>query len=197
MSALWVSGQSYFIPRMYVEAGVGSNLSYFDVGGGSPGFSFDGNVFFDLRPSWRIGLSVGINRARGTDEGTANDARGFAYTSNLFDLSAKAMYIIKFKQYPPVKWKRKLEPRVFASLGVLQLQPIPNQKLLERSTEEYLSVAPILSGGFGLAYHLERDLSLVLEAGSKISTSDFLEGYTNTLFSNSRDMYHMLMLKVI
>ena len=46
--------------RTYIETGGGINLSYFDVGGGSPGLSIGGSVLFDLHPQWRLGPNVGI-----------------------------------------------------------------------------------------------------------------------------------------
>ena len=65
------------------------------------------------------------------------------------------------------------------------------------SSDEKLSIAPVFSGGLGLAYPIRSDFLFVLEGGSNISTSDFLEGYTNLNYSTSRDMYHSMLLKFI
>lgn len=182
---------------MYIEAGSGINLSYFDIGGGSPGLSIQGSVLFDLHPSWRLGANVGLYRTNGRDEGTPNAAREYEYRSNLVDLSVKGVYVVRFKRYPPKKWKRKLEPRVFATLGILQVHSIHNQQLSTNNNDTGLPIAPVFSGGVGLAYVVNNDLSLLLEGGSNLSTSDFLEGYTNVLHSTSTDMFHTLMLKFI
>lgn len=192
-----LTGQRRFLRRMYVEAGTGANISYFDVGGGSPGASFQGAVIYDLQPGWRLGINAGFHRTRGTDEGSSNPTRGYEYRSNLNEISVKALYAIQFKPYPIVKWKRKFEPRIYANLGIIQINPKPNQKLALKSTEEYLSAAPLLSGGIGLSYFLDREMFILVEGGTNITSSDFLEGYTNVLHSSSRDMYHTIMIKFV
>lgn len=190
-------GQKHHATGMYIEAGSGINLSYFDIGGGSPGISFQGSALFALHPSWRLGANVGLHHTNGSDEGTPNAARGYEYRSNLMEISVKGVYVVRFKRYPPKKWKRKLEPRVFATLGLLQVQSIHNRQLFASSDDPGLPIVPVFSGGVGLAYILNDDLSLILEAGSNLSTSDFLEGYTNVLNSTSSDMFHTLLLKFI
>ncbi len=192
-----VYGQKYHTTGMYIEAGSGINLSYFDVGGGSPGLSVQGSGLIAFHPSWRLGANIGLHRTSGTDEGTPDAARGYAFRSNLLEVSVKGVYVVRFKRYPPKKWKRKLEPRVFASVGILQVQTIPNRQLSANSNGSGLPIVPVFSGGLGLAYLLNDDLSLVLEGGSNISTSDFLEGYTDDTHSTSADIFHTLLLKFI
>ena len=192
-----MSGQRHFIRRTYIETGGGINLSYFDVGGGSPGLSIGGSVLFDLHPQWRLGPNVGFHRTSGIDEGTPNANREYAYRSNLNEISIKGVFVIRFKQYPLKKWKRKLEPRIFASMGILQVQSLQNQNLSGNSSDDKLSIAPVFSIGLGLAYAIKSDFLLALEGASNFSTSDFLEGYTNLNFSTSRDMFHSMLLKII
>ena len=198
---LWLSiamsGQGRFKPHTHIEAGAGINLSYFDVGGGSPGITFQGGALLDLHPSWRLGGMVGFHRTWGTDEGTSNEARGYAYKSNLVELSVRGQYVIRFKRYPPKKWKKRLEPRIYAGMGILMIQPIQNQQLSNNENAGDFSIAPVFSGGLGLAYAIQDDLSVLLEGGSNISSSDYLEGYTNELNSTATDMFHTILLKVM
>ena len=193
----FLHGQQNFLPRIYIEAGAGTNLAYFDVGGGSAGVSIQAGAMYDLDPSWRLGVNVGFHRTRGTDEGTANESRMYAYRSNLNEISLRGHYVFRFKLYPVKRWKLHLEPRIWAGLGVIQIQPKPNEVLANNSTDQYLPVAPLISGGLGLAFTLDRDISLVLEAGSNLTTSDYLEGYTNHNYSDSRDMFHSILLKIL
>lgn len=195
--SLPTDGQRYLKKRNTIEVGGGVNLSYFDVGGGSPGLTLAAGALFDLHPNWRIGPHVALHRTRGTDKGTPNEARGYSYRSNLFEISFRGQYVFRFTPYPAKRWKRKLEPRVFGGLGIVQVQAVQNQPLSGQNSNDGLSVAPLFSGGIGLAWHLERDLSLLLEAGSNLSTSDFLEGYTNLNNSSARDMFHSILLKII
>ena len=198
MAGIGLHGQDLnYIPRIYIEAGAGINFSYCDVGGGSPGPSVRAAFLYDLAPEWRLGVNVGFHHLRGTDDGTANEARMYAYRSNLNEISAKGVYVFKFKLYPVKKWKLRLEPRIWSGLGVIQFQPKPNEVLASASRDAYLPVAPVFSGGAGLAFTFDREMALLLEAGSNLTTSDFLEGYTNHNFSESRDMFHSILLKFV
>jgi len=179
-----------------IEAGGGINLSYFDVGGGSPGMSFSGTMLFGIADNWMLGPEVGFHHTRGQDSGTPNEERAYEYKSNIFELKLKGVFVIRFNQYPHKPWKRKLRPRIFAGLGVLQVQPVQNQQLTAGSTEEHLPVAPVFCGGIGLEYAISNTFSLVLEGGSSFSTSDFLEGYTNLENSSANDMFHSMLLKL-
>lgn len=179
-----------------IEAGGGINLSYFDVGGGSPGVSFSGSMLFGITSNWLLGPEVGFHHMRGKDKGSPNEARAYAYKSNIFEIKLKGMYVIRFNRYPYKPWKRKLRPRIFAGLGILQVQPVQNQQLTAGSTEEHLPVAPVFYGGFGLEYALTNRCSLVLEGGSSLSTSDYLEGYTNLENSSANDMFHSMLIKL-
>jgi len=192
-----VDGQRRFSRRAYIEAGTGVNLSYFDVGGGSPGVSFKGSALYDLSPNWRLGASIGVHRARGTDEGTPEAARGYEFRSNLNEISAKAVYLFRFKPYPIRKWKLKLEPRAFVSLGILQFQPKPNDMLATQGNGDYLPVAPFMTGGIGLAYHLDQDLSILFESCGNGSTSDYLEGFTDQSESMVPDLFLTFLVKFI
>ena len=195
--ALSLTGQRNYIPRIYIETGPGINLSYFDVGGGSPGLSIQGSVLYDIDSSWRLGVTMGFHRTRGTDEGTPNAGRMYAYRSNLNELSVKGVYIPAFNPYPITRWKTKFEPRAFAAIGILQIQPKPNEVLANNSSDDYLSITPFLGIGIGLAYQIRRDLSLLFEGGSNLALSDYLEGYTNRQYSNSFDMFHALLVKLV
>ena len=179
-----------------LEAGGGINLSYFDIGGGSPAPSFAGSFLFGLGDSWKAGPEVKFHRTRGSDQGTTNESRGYDFKSNIYELSARGVYIIRFSQYPYKQWKRSLRPRIFASLGLLQIQPVYNREMAMENDKEYLPLAFSASGGLGLEYALNNDIGLLLEAGSTLSSSDYLEGYTNDQFSKARDMFHSICLKI-
>ena len=189
-------GQGNSGSKTSLEAGTGTNLSYFDIGGGSPGMSVTGSVLFMVAPSWSLGPQVGFHRARGKDEGTPNENRDYAYKSNIFEFSLKGMYVIRFQSNSYRAWKRKWKPRIYTGIGILQVQPVQNPQLIAGSEEDHLPVAPVFSGGVGIEYVLNQTLSVVIEGGSSLSTSDFLEGYTNLAYSTANDMYHSMMIKL-
>ncbi len=192
-----LSGQGRFFPRVHIEAGTGVNLAFFDVGGGSPGLSLQGGVLYDLNPHWRLGVNIGTHRARGTDAGTPDATRGYEFRSNLNEISAKGVYVFRFKHYPIKKWKTKLEPRAFVSLGILQFIAKPNDQLASLGNGDYLPVAPLLAGGIGFAYHMERDLSLLIEGGCNGSSSDYLEGLANSGDLPLPDFFLTILIKFI
>lgn len=190
-------GQGARSLNMYIEAGAGTNLSYFDVGGGSPGVSVRGSALYELRPSLRVGACVGFHRTRGTDEGTASQARGYEFKSNLNEISAKGVYVVRFNRRQQKRWKQMVEPRAYASLGVVQIQSIQNRPLSSFNGEEGLNVAPLFSGGVGTALILNNNLSLLIEGGTSLSSSDFLEGYAGGPDSRSPDLFHTFMVNII
>jgi hypothetical protein len=193
----YLPGQGRFKPEIYIEAGSGVNLAYFDVGGGSPGMSVQGGVLYDLGPSWKLGAAIGIHRARGTDAGTSEASRGYEFRSNLNEISARGVYVLRFQSYPAKKWKTRLEPRAYAGLGILQFQPKPNDQMATQGNGDFLPVSPFISGGLGLGYALDRDISLLLEGGSSISTSDYLEGYSDPGNTFEPDLFFTLLFKFI
>ena len=154
-------------------------------------------MLYDLAPSWRLGANIGIHRARGTDAGTPEASRGYEFRSNMNEISARGVYVLRFRPYPAKKWKTKLEPRAYAGIGLLQFQPKPNDQLATQVNGDYLPVAPFFSGGLGMAYAMARDMSLLIEGGGNISTSDYLEGYTDPSNSFVPDLFFTILLKFI
>jgi len=191
------AGQGRYTRGVYLEAGTGVNLPFFDVGGGSPGLSIQGGVLYDLTPHWRLGATIGTHRARGTDKGTPNASRGYEFRSNLKELSARGVYVFRFKTYPMKRWKNKMEPRAYASAGILQYQPKPNQMLASLANGENLTVSPFFSAGLGLSCRFNQDLTLLLEGGGNLATSDYLESYPDPDSFPVSDLYFTLLVKFI
>ena len=194
-TALSLSAQRRYSPGIYIEAGAGTNLAFFDVGGGSPGLSVQGSVLYDLAPAWRLGANIGIHRARGSDEGTDQAERGYAFRSNLTEIAVKGVYVFRFKPRPIKKYKLKLEPRAFVNLGILQFHVRPNDLLAAQGNGETLPVAAFFSGGIGLAYRVSRELSVLFEAAGNISTSDYLDGYSDPENGPNPDVFCSMLIK--
>ncbi|PID92761.1 MAG: hypothetical protein CSA96_01775 [Bacteroidetes bacterium] len=192
-----ISAQHRRDPRLLIEGGFGVNLSYFDVGGGTPGPSFQGGASFDLHPNLRLGASVSFHRTRGRDRGTLNEDRNYAYSSNLKEVGIRASYCYKppYRSQHPVL--RRFEPRAYAGLGILQIQDIKNSPLTGRTLKDRPpDIAPVFSLGAGLAFRLNKDLSLAMEGGTNLTTSDYLEGFGSGQFSTSKDLFHSLIVKL-
>ncbi len=182
---------------VYIETGAGVNSSYFDVGAGTPGLSIHGGVLYDLAHNWKVGANIGIHRTSGTDEGTTEEARGYAFRSNLYEFAAKGVYVHRFNPYPRKRWKTRFEPRAFASIGIIQFLNKPNKELSEQNDGKYLPVAPFFSGGVGLAYLFTQETHLLVEGGANISTSDYLDGYSAVGNSFSPDYFFTLLVKLV
>lgn len=189
--------QKRYLPAVYIEAGTGTNLAFFDVGGSSPGFTVQGGVMYDLAPNWRLGADLGIHRVNGSDEGTQLASRGYAFRSNLTQISAKGIYVVKFNPRPVKKWKMKLEPRVFANLGLLQFNTRPNMQLATLDNGDYLTVSPFAAVGAGVSYLVSRDLYLLLEAAANIAGSDYLEGFADPENSQVPDVFCTMLIKFV
>ena len=99
-----VYGQNY-VRQIHISAGGGINLSFFDIGGGSPGLSFTGSGLFMWDEHWKAGIHFGYHQVEGSDEGTAEFARGLAYKSEMYEISARGEYLMFFGYRGGAKWK--------------------------------------------------------------------------------------------
>lgn len=190
-------GQGYRPGKMFLEAGTGANFPFFDVGATEPGISTQVRTLIQIRPSWRAGANVGFHHTRGTDMGTKYNGRGYLFTSNLNEVSLRGYYVVTFRRYPPRKYKTRLEPKAYAGIGVVQIQPVHNQQLNVNENAGRFNVAPLCSAGLACSYRILNQLSGGVETGGYISTSDFLEGYSDQPQSHTPDFYFSLMVTLM
>jgi len=202
-----------FSPQVEVSFGSGINLSYFDIGGGTPGLSIWNSVVYQWDEHWKAGYKIGIHNVVGTDEGTDLFGRGLAYNSNLYEFSGRVEYVFFFstswksiwkQKINPMlpyggTWKRKIKPFIYAGGGILHYLPYVYIYPTGDGVDEnpaYARVVPNINGGFGVYYFINRFWSIALEAQSNFPFFNYIEGYLHEEYPDSRDMFHSLGIRV-
>src|SRR5210317_1057967 len=94
-----------YVRQIHISVGGGVNASFFDIGAASPGLSLSASSLFMWDEHWKAGIHFGYNQVEGTDEGSANFARGLAYNSEFYEFSARGEYLIFFGYTGGAKWK--------------------------------------------------------------------------------------------
>ena len=204
MGYFLISGaQNDFSPELQLEGGQGLNLSYFDVGGGGLGFSFSAGANYRWARNWMAGLHLMIGQAYGTDDGSKNDIRNYAYSSTLLGVVTKATFLIPVKDVvridKPSPFTRRgpiFSPYLYAGPGLLYSNPVPKKDLVNDIHEGFSKIAVLFTGGFGAVYNIDNNWSVGVEAGFNFTTSDYLDGFTYKTSAHN-DMYHTALVMVV
>ena len=202
-----------FTPQIDVSFGGGLNVSYFDIGSGSPGYSLWNSTLYQWSEHWKAGYKLGMHHVTGTDEGTDNFVLGLAYRGNLYEFSGRVEYILYFasswksiwkQKINPMlpfggTWKRKIKPFLYAGAGILQYVPYAyyyatGVGAVENGGDAY--VTSVVNGGFGIYYYVNRYFSMTLEAGSNFPFFDYMGDYLDEEHTNSMDMFHTVSFRI-
>jgi len=215
--------QRWKLQRLEVAAGIGSAHYFGDIGG-----TADENNLFGLkdisikytRPNLNFGgryriteeFDVKANLAFGyleaSDENSRNEARNYAFSSSVFELSGQVEYNIIPEKRPRTysvmalrdglrTFDRTLNTYVFAGLGGIYFNPKPLADLegSERFNDNK-HFGLIIPFGVGIKYPLNSQLHVGFELGGRWAASDYLDGLT-TQFSEANDIYYFTLLNVI
>jgi hypothetical protein len=217
-SVSWIIPQKglaqIFKPQIDIAIGGGFNAAYFDIGGGTPGYSLYSSTMYHWTEHWETGLFFGVHRLKGTDEGTPELGRGLAFDSNLYEFSGRVEYLFyyssswkkKYKQkINPMlpyggTWKRKIKPFLFAGGGVLQYKPYVYNYVTERGIDEnpgLSKVAPIVNGGFGVHYYMNRYFSVSVEFKANFPIFNYTEHVTIEEIDNKWDIFYLAGIRFV
>lgn len=196
LSILSLSAQPRFVPEFRFEWGPGINISFFDIGGGSPGISFGTTVHYRWNKNFMIGNILNYHHANGSDEGTQNEKRGFDFRSNIIETTIRFSYLVSFKPLPEKRWKKYILPYLFTGTGPLVFFPNPEEHPGQAANSDYSNIALIVDGGGGLIYKYDDNWSACIELCLNIPFSDNLEGFS-TQHSEHNDSYHSIFFKAV
>jgi hypothetical protein len=205
------SGQS-FVRQIHISVGGGVNASFFDIGAASPGLSLSASSLFMWDVHWKAGIHFGYHQVKGTDEGSANFARGLAYNSELYEFSARGEYLIFFGYTGGAKWKlsqnsslhyrgswkSRIKPFLFVGAGALRYQPYvyyyPTGEPLDENPE-FPTWTSIINAGMGIYFFITPYWTVAVEIGSSFPVFDYTKTYTSEEFSDSWDRFHTVGLR--
>ena len=177
------------------------NLSYV-----RPNVSIGGRYRLTERENIKGKLTFGY--LEGSDKGTENASRNYAFITSLYEFSARYEYSV-IPENIPVNYslgnfgdglrsnKANLNTYFFGGLGGSYFEPLPKAELdgsdrFDNGTN-FALVVPI---GAGIKYPLSNNILLGLEIGRRFTTTDLIDGYTSK-YSNWPDSYYFSSLNVI
>ena len=212
------NSQRWKLRRYEAVFGVGF-LNYFgDIGGAATNDNWYGIKDLSIkhtRPSLYLGTRYKIREnmglklnfmygyIAGDDEGSKNSDRGFAFTSSIFEPSIQYEYSIiseekrysssaLFNKRGMINNYSQINLYLYAGIGGVFFNPKVNDAL-----ENYYVYDPnhpksglIMPLGIGLKYVINQNWSVGGEFGIRLTTIDYMDGYSNPKFSKANDLYY-------
>jgi opacity protein-like surface antigen len=214
-------GQKWKLTRQEVMGGIGLANYFGDIGGaGDP----DASVIMDVdfaytRPNLMVGYryrlterlaakgSLTYANFYGSDAGSKNESRDYAFSTNLIELYGHVEYhILKEKQlitYSTMSLRSGLKRinaainlYVFAGLGGSYFNPKARDSFesSDRFTDDK-NLALVVPFGIGAKYPIRNDLFLGLEFSPRFTTTDYIEGFSPDQ-SEHNDLYYLTTIYV-
>ncbi len=217
-----VRAQKWKLKRYEAIAGIGTSNYFGDIGGSADENNLLGLKDIDLKstkPSFSAGIryritslwsaKLGLTYAwlSGDDQGSRNEARGFSYSTTLFEPSVQVEYSIipEERRHSSTAWFNKrgmlnnysrVNLYIFAGLGGAFFGVKPDSVLAENYDEEHKTTGMVIPAGVGLKYVIDDLWSVGFELGGRLTTTDYLDGYTSE-WSNTNDIYYFGIINAI
>ena len=214
-------GQKWKLTRQEIMGGVGIANYFGDIGGAAdPDASVIADVDFAYtRPNLMIGYryrlterlaakgSLTYANFYGSDAGSKNEARNYAFSSNLIELYGHVEYHITKEQqlitYSTMALRSGLK-RLNASINVYVFAGLGGSYFKPKAKEEFLgserfnggkNLALVFPVGLGAKYPLRSDLFIGMELTARLTTSDYIDGFSPDA-SNANDLYYLTTIYV-
>lgn len=171
-----------------------------------PGFAIGGiyraNEKFSIMANYNFGL------LSQTDKGSRNEARNFAFTTLINEVSVQGMFFIipeKEKNYyysvmqlrgGLKQFNKPLSVYVFGGIGATFFSVTPKESFVgsERFTSK--SFTPAVPVGVGVKFAFTSQISFGAELGFRYLLTDYVDGFTS-VSSKHNDLYYVMNFKVI
>lgn len=205
--------QTWKMRRYEGIMGIGTANYFGDIGGYSKGDNALGLKDISItstRPSIYLGarykvyevLAVKLNFIygffSGSDENSSNIERNLKFSGSIFEPSVQVEYaFIKEKEsqsYLMMKgsgirdFRSSISAYAFLGLGGGFFRTTAKENL-EDYEFDYSKVALVVPMGLGLKYGLTTKWSVGFDLGVRLTTTDYLDGYTSS-YSKSNDLYY-------
>jgi hypothetical protein len=212
--------QVWRMKRYEAIVGIGTSNYFGDIGGYSKGENALGLKDISLsatRPSIYLGarykvyepLAVKLNLIfgflSGSDAGGTNDARNFEFSAFIFEPSVQVEYsflkekgaqsYLMMKGKGVTSFRSSISAYVFLGLGGGFFWPQAKENLVNYELD-YNNATLVIPMGLGLKYGLNSKWSIGFELGGRLTTTDYLDGYTSTI-SESNDVYYFAVINLV
>ncbi|MBN2347563.1 MAG: hypothetical protein JXJ22_01925 [Bacteroidales bacterium] len=170
-----------------------------------PAFGLGVRYKIDQRYSVKLNLNLGFGSA--SDFGSVNSERNFSYKTTLFETALLGEFYFlqdNRKRQTPAMFNRRgminnysvLSSYVFTGLTPLLFWPKFEGTTRGEHMDKITGYSKISVGiplGLGVKYTIDDSWIFGIELGGRYVFSDFIDGYTNLLFSKSNDIYYLLL----
>ncbi len=165
-----------------LQFGAGPTVMLTDIGSPSSGGNIEVTGKYRLHPHIALKASTGAVLGMGSEKGIAGTGQEMEYYSILAELTGQIeFYLLKegrgYGKGGHVGYKPRIRPYLYAGGGPTFFFP---KHIHEDAGElpEFNHYTVILLGGVGFLYRVNADLFWGFQAGPRITTTDFLEGYS-------------------
>jgi len=173
-----------------IQFGAGPAFLFGDIGD----LGIGGNLAFGIRRRLDNHFAVKLNVNTGLIFGTDNNERGMKYYTFLVEPTGQIEYFFLeegrgFGQTRHMRYKPIIRPYLYAGGGPLFFFPTHYHEDAEE-LDNFSRYTLILVGGIGIVHRINADWFWGFQAGGRLSTNDYLDGYSPKA-SNANDAYIM------
>ena len=212
------NAQRWKLRRYEAVFGVGF-LNYFgDIGGSATSDNWFGikdlsikhtrpSLYLGTRYKIRENMSLKLNLMygflAGDDEGSKNSDRRFEFTSSIFEPSLQYEFSIiseekrysssaLFNKRGMVNNYSQINLYLYAGIGGVFFNPKVNDALANAPAYDpnHSKAGIVMPLGIGLKYVINQNWSVGGEFGIRLSTTDYMDGYSHPKFSKANDLYY-------
>ncbi|MFP3860187.1 MAG: DUF6089 family protein [Bacteroidales bacterium] len=215
--------QRWKLQRAEITGGIGGVHYFGDIGGTAEENNWMGLKDIEIvntRPNINIGgryrlqedMSIKANVVfgylEGDDANSKNEARNYAFSSSVLEVSGQFEYSI-IPEGTPVNFtignlrrglkssSATLNTYVFAGLGgvFFNVKPLDDLEDSDRFDDSQ-SMSLVIPLGAGIKYPLTNRMHIGFELGGRWTSTDYIDGFTSR-FSKHNDIYYFTMLNVV
>jgi hypothetical protein len=212
--------QVWKMKRYEAIVGIGTSNYFGDIGGYSRGENALGLKDISIastRPSIYLGarykvyevIAVKLNLIvaflSGSDEGKQNDARNLKFSATIFEPSLQVEYsflkekgsqsYLMMKGKGVTSFRSSISSYVFLGIGGGFFWPKAKENLTNFDLD-YNKATLVVPMGLGLKYGLNTNWSIGFELGGRLTTTDYLDGYTSS-YSDANDIYYFGVINLV
>ena len=215
MFATGIQAQSWRINRYEGTFGLGTTNFFGDIGGTedvNTALGFKDIQLKFTRPSFAFGARYKLNGTMalkmniiyafiaGNDYGARNDFRKFAFTSTIFEHSLQFEYYVipeknrtssaLFNRRGMINNFSTINLYLFTGFGYALFNPKPKDGFVDDFEDNFSNFGLVFPVGIGLKYPLDSNWSLGFEMGRRFTSTDYIDGYHSTEYSDHNDTYY-------
>ena len=157
---------------------------------------------YKIRPNIAVKMNLMYGYITGDDEGGKNSDRGYKFSTSLFEPSFQAEYSLiseeqrrrtsaMFNKRGMMNNYSQINVYLYAGIGAVFFNPKVNEAMQASPNYDpnHSKIGIVFPAGVGVKYVISQKWSVGAEFGVRLTTSDYLDGYTSP-YSKANDLYY-------